>query len=417
MNKMVKSFFVLLTVFLISFLASCIDQNNNQVNNENNSSDKEVEVTYVDTLPKRYEKDFHATSFDELNDIIMSQNSLYNDELTFYYNEKFLSKYNFTTSPNIENNNEFYYNGDHLDKNTYFKREIKLSPINRALQLVLTYPYDYQFKMSTPKDVLDKLNENQYVLASKYIERTYNDYYQTFYITNPVKNDIEFTYGLTYRARTIDRSYFFPYPLEEYQAELWGITESVDLCPNYLFPSFEENVSKTFSYYKPVVKISNFELITMFGRIYINDYAIDCMIYIRNSYNIKSIDQLLDLLEKSNFNDPVYEGEYGNESKIDEILEGYTFKYIFKQEEDDVKKNGRRYYDMFVRSMTLNENGELLSFEHGISFFGITQIDKNGNIINDPTYILDYKEIYEEYFNTFIEGLTEVKINYVNHNK
>lgn len=65
----------------------------------------------------------------------------------------------------------------------------------------------------------------------------------------------------------------------------------------------------------------------------------------------------------------------------------------------------------------LDENGELKTFEHGISFFGIAQFDENRNIINDPTYILDYEEIYEEYFNTFIEGLTEIKINYVNHNK
>ncbi|MBR2138966.1 MAG: hypothetical protein IJ966_06735 [Bacilli bacterium] len=413
MNKKIKILYLLLSFLMIISLSACsLNENDNSEDEQNLNN---TEATWISLYSRCYEKEFFAKTFEDLNKEIMSQNSFVNDELSFYYNKKFLDKYNFTTTPNIENKDEFYYIGEKLDEFTY--KRYFYTNISLPLQLPLTYPYEYDFKLSTPKDVLDKLNNDEYILASGSSDECYKELINKFYVANPVLNDLEFTYGLTYKARTIGRSLFYGDEYLKYYALKYGHTLDSELCPNYMFPSIEDEVSKEFAYYKPVVKYSNFEMIRLFGRIYIDNYAIDCMIFMRNSYNIKTMDELLDLLEKCNFNNPAYEGVYGDELLIEQGLKDYTAKYIFNQKEEKVKLDGRRYYERFVKSSMLDENGELKTFEHGISFFGIAQFDENRNIINDPTYILDYEEIYEEYFNTFIEGLTEIKINYVNHNK
>ena len=102
MNKYFNTLFLLLIIVSSVLLYSC--SFNEDILDSNSPSEKDPILRLIN-----YEKHFVAKDFDELNNIIMSQNSLYEDDLEFYYNKAFLEKYDFTVTPDYSNMEEFYY--------------------------------------------------------------------------------------------------------------------------------------------------------------------------------------------------------------------------------------------------------------------------------------------------------------------
>ena len=98
MRKIKKLLIIYLFVMFFSLLSSCVYKKH--VCPDPNSLDYDVTFT----------KFFFSDSFNELETKIRNSESYVDADLKFYYNLKFLEKFNWTMSPDYLNRNEFIYN-------------------------------------------------------------------------------------------------------------------------------------------------------------------------------------------------------------------------------------------------------------------------------------------------------------------
>lgn len=352
-------------------------------------------VKYPHPAPKDYvyEKEFYAMSFEELQDKIFAQDSLFSSSLSFYYNKKFLEQYGFTLYPDISNREEYHYNGEKLDRNSYYYSDYVTYYGFRNISL-FNSPYP-NAQLSTPRELLDNVYNGKYNYGSYENELYYLD--ATMYnILNPKSEDVELNYGITYKARTVK-----PIMMSgegEMILNRFSKTEmeKVMICPNYLVPSIETMDAMYKGMYQiPVVYKTNFEYITLLGRLYINNFPIDCIIFMRNSYNLNSLEEVEKIF---NF------AEYSSYIEQKKINTNYLLKTTFNEVDNT--------YSQKIRISVKKENGEIQCFEHAIQFFNFPKRDVNSFIISKNNYLHEFDNIFDEYFNSFLDGIEEVKINY-----
>ncbi len=379
-----------------------------------------------------YEKHFVAKDFNELNNIIMSQNSLYEDELEFYYNKVFLEKYNFTVNPDYNNKEEFYYKKHDLLE-YYLDDDYKLPFYLNDLVLDNSKLQYNHALLSTPKETLDTLSNGSYEILPN--NESLNPYYNNMkkYHLGYLHDGLlkyELNYGITYVARSFEKYCDNDFELSLDEGRV--IHDSIDICPNHLYPEvghelFNKRVCTSWdSLYDytthPVVRYTNFEFMYLVGRIYIENKPIDCLIFMRNSYNIDSKKELLDVFEKGGYYNSigmrVVEEEEGSVRPLN-----FVIKSTIKSQKEYDRKNNElcaNSYTINLGVSTMYDEDEIKCFEHGIVFFTVpfwknAYSDDLQPEFVDPSYLFDYEQIYDEYFDTFADGMEEVKIIYKNH--
>ena len=267
-----------------------------------------------------------------------------------------------------------------------------------------------------------------------------NPYYNNmrkYYMYNKFSRTYEdhLNYGITYIARSFEKYCKIPFELSLDEKISAFNHDSLDICPNHLYPEvgneiFNKRVCRSwdpeYNYTEqPVVRYTNFEFMYLVGRLYIDNKPIDCLIFIRNSYNIDSKEELLDVFNKGGYYNTI-----GNKNvNIDDSgnnVRNYTLKSTIANKKD---YSNRKNNELCANTYTINlgitttyDDGEVKCFEHGIVFFAIpywknlysNELEKE---FVDPSYLFDYEQIYDEYFDTFADGMEEVKIIYKNHNQ
>lgn len=432
MNKYYKTLFFLLIIVSSVLLYSCSIINNNLGINNFPVSDPNLELI-------NYEKHFVAKDFDELNNIIMSQNSLYEDDLEFYYNKAFLEKYDFTFTPDYSNMEEFYY--EKIEDFGYiWSKDYERPVLFNDLVLDNSKLQYSKALLSTPKEILDSLPSDSYEIVSN--NKSLNPYFNNMnkynlYLTLYDEWINELNYGITYVARSFEKYCKIPFELSLDENISAFNHDSLDICPNHLYPEighelFNKRVcispSPEYNYTtQPVVRYTNFEFMYLVGRLYIDNKPIDCLIFIRNSYNIDSKEELLDVFKKGGYYNSIGSKNVNKGDSFYNSL-NYVLKSTIKNKRDYFTEN-RVSEEICANTYTINlgitttyDDGEIKCFEHGIVFFTIpywknAYSDDLVKEFVDPSYLFDYEEIYDEYFNTFVEGMEEVKISYRTKNK
>lgn len=398
MDKRLKNFLLIIMIGMIFVVSSCtLEENEEDANNDVDENKEQcIPDGHLDIKNCIYEKEFYTISIEELQQKISSENSLYSDTLEFYYNKAFLDKYNFTTNPDV--------NTEYFDPHDYTEY-IQFYPHYAVPRF--NYP---EIKLSTPKELLDTIYKDQFNYGASFIEDSNNavpmrPYYfapMRFRYINDSPNEVHpntFNYGVTYKARTIFPQYLSFYDIDESRNKRIE-TEKVDICPNHLIPSLEEyDAMYNGKYQMPVVMLENFEYIFLFGRLYIDGYPIECMIFIQCSYNVDSFEELKYGFDKLNVIEQI---KNCDENGCNLDFETYSDYSIF---------NTSSYCSQHDLNVGwLDENNEECWFFQSIYFTKLTVYSDEYDF-----NLHDYDEIYKEYFNTFLEGISEIKIDYVNH--
>ena len=427
MNKYFNTLFLLLIIVSSVLLYSC--SFNEDILDSNSPSVRDPHLNLIN-----YEKHFVAKDFNELNNIIMSQNSLYEDDLEFYYNKAFLEKYNFTVTPDYSNMEEFYYEKNEDIGYIWSKDYVRPVLFNDLVLDNSELQYSNAL-LSTPKEILDSLPSDSYEIVSN--NKSLNPYFNNMnkynlYLTLYDEWINELNYGITYVARSFEKYCKNRFELSLDEKSIAFNHDSLDICPNHLYPEIGHElfnkrvcISRDPEYdYKtqPVVRYTNFEFMYLVGRLYIDNKPIDCLIFMRNSYNIDSKEELLDVFNKGGYYNSIGSKNINKDDSFNNSI-NYVLKSTIKNKRDYFTENRvseeicANTYTINLGVTTTNDNGEIKCFEHGIVFFTIPywknaySNDLEPEFV-DPSYLFNYEQIYDEYFDTFVDGMEEVKISY-----
>ena len=363
MKKINKFVLVLLFIFNLTLLSSC------SINGVVYSEHPTYEVSFT--------KQYFTSTIDELENLIPTQESLYDAELKFYYNLDFLEKYNWTTTPDYNNKNEYIYTLYNSLSETYSTLFFTTSQY-----VSLGNPLKYNNFFSTQVSYLNLIGKDSYYY--QYEEPNYSSSYYHFRFLNEETN--QFNYGITYQARSIEPIFLYKdnQTRDEYYERVE--TPNVKICPNLMVPSFENIEPDENGFYSyPVVYLEEYENITIACRIYIDSYPIDCLIRFKYLDKINSIEQLKELSKNKDTYDLIEKRYYCSDT-----YEHYSncFNYVF---EDEINL--------------------LHDFTYEVQF--ISFYNKYGsNIAFKKPYLHNYIDELDEYFTTFIDGAEEISINY-----
>ena len=363
MKNINKFLLFLLFIFNLTLLFSCSIQS--VVNPER--------PTYEVSFTKQY----FTTTIDELESLIPTQESLYDAELKFYYNLDFLKKYNWTTTPDYNNKNEYIYNLGNFLSEIY-----SLNFFTTSQYVSLGNPLKYNNFFSTQVSYLNLIGKDSYYY--QYEEPNYfgGDYY--FRFLNEETN--QFNYGITYQARSIEPIFLSKdyQTIDEYYERVE--TPNVKICPNLMVPSFENIDPDENGFYNyPVVYLEEYENITIACRIYIDSYPIDCLIRFKYLDKINSIEQLKELSK--------------NKDTYDLIKKSYHCSDSYER------------YRCYVHYMFEDEINKPRNFTYELQFFSFYEKYNTNTAFREP-YLHNYIDELDEYFTTFIDGAEEISINY-----